>query len=50
MAKKLLCRACFDGEYPVELPEGHVLGKHVLEDMERVDLGLTAIDEVIRRP
>ena len=24
-----LCRACFDGEYPIELPE--VVGKHVLE-------------------
>jgi hypothetical protein len=36
--------------YPVELPEDHVLGKHALEGLERVDLGLTAIDEVIRRP
>jgi amidophosphoribosyltransferase len=50
VAKDKLCRACFDGEYPVELPDDHVLGKHVLEGMDRVDLGLTAIDEVIRRP
>lgn len=50
VAKDKLCRACFDGEYPVELPEDHVLGKHALEGMERLDLGLTAIDEVIRRP
>jgi amidophosphoribosyltransferase len=26
-----LCRACFDGEYPIELPAGNVIGKHVLE-------------------
>jgi len=50
VTKNLLCRACFDGEYPVELPEDHVLGKHALEGMNKADLGLTAIDEVIRRP
>jgi amidophosphoribosyltransferase len=27
-----LCRACFDGQYPIELPE--VVGKHVLEGIE----------------
>ncbi|MFT4009350.1 MAG: amidophosphoribosyltransferase [Nocardioidaceae bacterium] len=26
-----LCAACFTGEYPVELPEDEVLGKHLLE-------------------
>ncbi|MPZ27372.1 MAG: amidophosphoribosyltransferase, partial [Micromonosporaceae bacterium] len=26
-----LCRACFDGEYPIELPAGHLIGKHILE-------------------
>jgi amidophosphoribosyltransferase len=26
-----LCRACFDGEYPIDLPAGHLIGKHVLE-------------------
>ena len=26
-----LCRACFDGVYPVELPEPELLGKHLLE-------------------
>jgi amidophosphoribosyltransferase len=29
-----LCRACFDGEYPVELPEPELLGKHLLEGLE----------------
>ncbi len=28
-----LCRACFDGEYPIALPE--VVGKHILEGIER---------------
>jgi len=26
-----LCRACFDGVYPVDLPEPRLLGKHLLE-------------------
>jgi amidophosphoribosyltransferase len=30
-----LCRACFDGVYPVELPEPELLGKHLLEGLER---------------
>ncbi|MGH8776665.1 MAG: amidophosphoribosyltransferase [Jiangellaceae bacterium] len=29
-----LCRACFDGVYPVELPESAHLGKHILEQTE----------------
>jgi amidophosphoribosyltransferase len=28
-----LCRACFDGNYPIELPQ--LVGKHVLEGIER---------------
>jgi amidophosphoribosyltransferase len=31
-----LCRACFDGVYPVELPEPEHLGKHLLELDETV--------------
>ncbi len=30
-----LCRACFDGEYPIPLPTDDVIGKHVLEGIER---------------
>ena len=30
-----LCRACFDGEYPVPLPEEDQLGKTLLEGIER---------------
>jgi amidophosphoribosyltransferase len=29
--KTRLCRACFDGEYPIGLPAGELIGKHVLE-------------------
>jgi amidophosphoribosyltransferase len=31
VAKQRLCRACFDGVYPVDLPEDGLLGKHLLE-------------------
>jgi amidophosphoribosyltransferase len=31
--KSRLCRACFDGDYPIPLPE--IVGKHVLEGIER---------------
>jgi amidophosphoribosyltransferase len=26
-----LCRACFDGLYPIPIPDQHLVGKHVLE-------------------
>ena len=29
--KDRLCRACFDGEYPIDLPDPRLLGKHLLE-------------------
>jgi amidophosphoribosyltransferase len=29
-----LCRACFDGVYPIALPEAELLGKHLLETEE----------------
>lgn len=29
--KNDLCRACFDGEYPMDLPDPELLGKHLLE-------------------
>ncbi len=37
--KDNLCRACFDGVYPVQLPEPEHLGKHLLEldDITRPD-------------
>ena len=30
-----LCRACFDGEYPIDLPADGMVGKHVLEGVQR---------------
>ncbi|MGN6331601.1 MAG: amidophosphoribosyltransferase [Motilibacteraceae bacterium] len=30
-----LCKACFDGVYPVPLPEPELLGKHLLEGLEK---------------
>ena len=34
VAMDRLCRACFDGVYPVDLPEPELLGKHLLEGLE----------------
>ncbi len=31
IAKPNLCRACFDGEYPMDLPDPELLGKQILE-------------------
>ncbi|WP_067494174.1 amidophosphoribosyltransferase [Actinoplanes sp. TFC3] len=31
--KSRLCMACFDGQYPIELPAGHLIGKHLLESV-----------------
>ncbi|MHB2023935.1 MAG: amidophosphoribosyltransferase [Mycobacteriales bacterium] len=31
--KGRLCRACFDGEYPIALPASGLLGKHLLEGL-----------------
>jgi amidophosphoribosyltransferase len=33
--KSRLCRACFDGEYPIGLPAEDLIGKHVLEGVDR---------------
>jgi len=33
--KSRLCRACFDGHYPIPLPAADLMGKHVLEGIER---------------
>ena len=35
VANERLCRACFDGVYPVPLPEPELLGKHLLEGLEQ---------------
>jgi amidophosphoribosyltransferase len=33
--KTRLCRACFDGAYPIDLPADNVIGKHVLEGLAK---------------
>ncbi len=33
-----LCRACFDGQYPIPLPEPERMGKYVLEGIDRAVL------------
>ncbi|GAA1747853.1 amidophosphoribosyltransferase [Luedemannella helvata] len=33
--KSRLCRACFDGVYPIELPDDDLIGKHMLETVPR---------------
>ena len=37
VGKDQLCRACFDGVYPVELPLSARLGKYLLERRDRGD-------------
>jgi amidophosphoribosyltransferase len=44
--KQDLCRACFDGVYPVELPEPTHLGKHLLEVPEDLRLD-AAVDSAL---
>lgn len=42
-----LCHACFDGRYPLELPEPELLGKHLLEEMApRVDAAGRAVRRI----
>ncbi|WP_179503907.1 amidophosphoribosyltransferase [Nocardioides daedukensis] len=43
VAKDDLCRACFDGVYPVPLPEPQHLGKNLLEVSESVDTSALAL-------
>lgn len=38
LPKDNLCRACFDGIYPVALPEDDVIGKHLLEVQDQLPL------------
>ena len=30
-----LCRACFDGDYPIAIPQRDLIGKHVLEGIAK---------------
>jgi amidophosphoribosyltransferase len=48
--KTRLCRACFDGEYPMELPDPELLGKQLLETELAAGPAATAAADAIRRP
>jgi len=55
--KTRLCTACFSGEYPIELPEDALIGKHLLESLDAVNGAATPIspagygaEDAIRRP
>jgi amidophosphoribosyltransferase len=43
-----LCRACFDGNYPIELPQ--LVGKHVLEGIERAVGATESATAELREP
>jgi amidophosphoribosyltransferase len=50
-----LCTACFTGEYPIELPDPELLGKHLLEGVTDADglatlLGGAGAADALRRP
>src|SRR4051812_1626396 len=43
--KTRLCMACFDGQYPIELPAGDLIGKHLLEGVGKRASMPSATDE-----
>jgi len=42
-----LCRACFDGQYPIPVPQRDLIGKHVLEGLARGAEGDAADDRSV---
>ncbi|MBM3690309.1 MAG: amidophosphoribosyltransferase, partial [Actinobacteria bacterium] len=44
--KDSLCRACFDGVYPLPIPEPSIMGKHLLEGLQKRVSSTTDIDEL----
>ncbi|MFF2849524.1 amidophosphoribosyltransferase [Streptomyces sp. NPDC058001] len=48
--KPNLCRACFDGEYPMDLPDPQLLGKQLLETELAAGPAATAAVDALRRP
>ncbi|MBE1500030.1 amidophosphoribosyltransferase [Amycolatopsis lexingtonensis] len=55
--KSRLCTACFSGEYPIELPEDALIGKHLLESLDSVNGAATPVspagygaEDAVRRP
>ncbi|WP_433266365.1 amidophosphoribosyltransferase [Actinosynnema sp. CS-041913] len=55
--KTRLCTACFDGDYPIPLPEDALIGKHLLEGIRGVAGAATPVlangygaEDALRRP
>jgi amidophosphoribosyltransferase len=55
--KSRLCSACFDGEYPIELPQDALIGKHLLEGLKGVSGSAAPVlasgygaEDALRRP
>ncbi|GGP80938.1 amidophosphoribosyltransferase [Saccharothrix coeruleofusca] len=55
--KTRLCTACFDGEYPIPLPEDALIGKHLLEGVRGVAGSATPVlvngygaEDALQRP
>jgi amidophosphoribosyltransferase len=55
--KTRLCTACFSGEYPIELPDDALIGKHLLESMDAVNGAAKPVvpagygaEDAVRRP
>jgi len=48
--KDKLCRACFDGIYPVALPDPEHLGKHLLEDRKVTASASAGAGDALGRP
>jgi amidophosphoribosyltransferase len=48
--KDRLCRACFDGEYPIPLPEAHALDRQLLDLLPLEPVDRDAVDHALRLP
>ena len=55
--KTRLCTACFSGEYPIDLPDDALIGKHLLESMDAVNGAAKPVvpagygaEDALRRP
>jgi amidophosphoribosyltransferase len=48
--KDRLCRACFDGEYPIPLPEAHSLDRQLLDLLPVEAVDRDAVDHALRLP
>ncbi len=52
LPKSSFCCACFDGVYPVPIPEPEVIGKHLLEGLEKrvTSASATGAADALERP